>query len=210
MEQLSLFETLTPPPDRSPSKTPAASPPNRHRLLFAIFPDLEATDLIYEYQAGLNEKFRLTGRSRPRHILHSTVHHIGDYPEIPESVIATAIQAGDKALADRPSFEVTFDHAKSFRGRPGNLPFVLVNPNGNEALMALHHPLITELARHQLASRGDFRFVPHITLLYDKLNVPEQPAIPVGWTVREVVLILSHLGATKYDRLKSWTLNERK
>jgi 2'-5' RNA ligase len=192
-QQLPLFET-------------PEAPPNRYRLLLAIFPDAQATHLINDHQTDLSRKLGLTGKLRPRNILHVTLHHIDDYPEMPEDEITLAINACTSALAGRPSFDVTFDHAKTFRGRPGNLPFVLVNPNGNPALMSLHQPLITELAKHRLASRQDFQFVPHVTMLYDKHHVPEQPVLPVNWTVKEVMLILSHLGLTKYDKLASWEL----
>ena len=153
-------------------------------------------------------KIGLSGKPRPRGHLHVTLHCVGDYPDVPEQVVDATIKACASVLASQPSFEVIFDQVKSFRGRPGNLPFVLVNPNGNAALLELHRLLITELAKHRLASRGDFKFVPHVTMLYDKYNVPEQPVSPVRWTVKEVVLVLSHLGVTKYERLGCWTLSE--
>lgn len=178
------------------------------RLFVGIFPDAEAVNLICEQQLHLSDRFGLSGKPRPSDHLHITLHHIGDYPDVPEQVVAAATKTCASALAGRSSFEVAFDHVKSFRGRPGSLPFVLVNPNGNFALLELHRLLITELAKHRLAGRGDLQFAPHVTLLYDKHSVPEQPACPVRWTVKEVVLVLSHLGATKYERLGNWTLGE--
>ncbi len=192
-EQLSLFEA---PPVL----------PLRYRLLFAIFPDAPAVESILNHQAGLSKELGLKGKPRPREILHVTLHHIDDYPEIPERVVASAIEACTSALAGRPSFEVTFTQAKSFKGRPGNRPFVLVNPEGNPALMELHRSLIMELAKHRLASRGDFNYEPHVTMLYDQRLVPEQSVSPVTWKVKEVAFILSHLGATKYERLGHWDL----
>ena len=127
---------------------------------------------------------------------------------MPERVLAVIDEACAAAFAEQSSFDVTFDHIKSFKGRPGNLPFVLVNPHGNKLLMELHHRLITELAKRKLAGRGDFKFVPHITLLYDREEVAEQPVTPVTWRAHEVVLILSYLGETRYDRLRCWPLSE--
>lgn len=194
-QQLALFE-------------PPEPLPNRYRLFLGIFPDTEAVDLICLQQNALRDKFRLRGKFRPRNILHVTMHHIEDYPEIPERVIELADEACAAALAGQPSLEVTFDHVKSFKGRPGNQPFVMVNPNGNPPLMELHHRLITELAKSRLADRGDFKFVPHVTLLYDHKSVAEQPVSPVTWRAHEVVLVLSHLGETRYERLRSWSLSE--
>jgi 2'-5' RNA ligase len=194
-QQLTLFQTSKP-------------PRNRYRLFVAIFLDREAVHLIGGQEPHLRDKFGLSGKARPRHHLHVTLHHIGDYPDVSEQVVAATTKACASALAGQPSFEVTFDHVKSFRGRPGELPFVLVNPNGNAALLKLHRLLITELAKYRLASRGDLKFVPHVTMLYDRLSVPEQPVRPVRWTVKEMVLVLSHLGATKYERRGCWTLSE--
>jgi len=159
-------------------------------------------------QAESRDQFGLRGKFRPRNILHVTLHHIGDYPETPERIIEMASEACATAFTSQPSLEITFDHVKSFSGRPGNLPFVLVNPSGNEPLTELHRRLITELAKRKLASRGDFKLVPHVTLLYDRERVPEQPVTPVSWRVNEVVLILSYLGETKYERLRCWPLSE--
>lgn len=195
MEQLALFQTPKP-------------PRNRYRLFVGIFPDAEAVHLICEQQPNLCDKFGLIGKPRPRSHLHVTLHLIGDYPDVPEQKIADAIKACAIVLANQPSFEVAFDHVMSFSGRPGELPFVLVKPNGNAVLLELHRRLVTELIIHRLAGRGGLKFVPHITMLYDRLSVPEQPVCPVSWTVKEAVLILSHLGATKYDRLGHWTLGE--
>lgn len=194
-QQLALFETPKP-------------APNRYRLFVGIFPDAEALDQIHERQAELSGRFGLRGKFRPRDILHVTMHHIGDYPELPERIIEAAAEACAAACKGRQSAEVTFDHAMSFGGRAGNLPFVLVQPNGNPWLMELHHRLITELARRKLASRGDFKFVPHVTMLYDRQSIPEQAVPPVAWQAHEVVLVLSHLGETRYDRLRCWPLGE--
>lgn len=193
--QLTLFET--PPPA-----------PLKYRLFVGLFPSPEAIELISDLQVESRERFRLRGKFRPRDILHMTLHHIDDYPEIPERIIETAAGACAAAFADQSSFEITLDHTKSFGGRRGNLPFVLVNPNGNQSLMELHHLLITELAKRKLASRGDFKFVPHVTMLYDQQSVPEQPVSPIAWRANEVVLVLSHLGETRYERIRYWALSE--
>jgi 2'-5' RNA ligase len=43
-------------------------------------------------------------------------------------------------------------------------------------------------------------FTPHVTLLYDRRNVEEQPIEPISWTVREFVLIHSMQGHTHLAR----------
>src|SRR5579871_3284384 len=102
-DQLSLFETPQPLPDR-------------YRLFLGVFPDARAIHLIGDHQISLSEKFGLSGKPRPRNILHVTLHHIGDYPEMPERVIASTNTACTSALTGKSAVEVTLDHVKSFRG----------------------------------------------------------------------------------------------
>lgn len=108
-------------------------------------------------------------------------------------------------FASQLAFDVTFNHVLSFRSKRER-PLVLINPEGNAGLDRLNQQLIMRLIPRGLARRRDFKRIPHITLLYDDLNVPEQPIRPVSWTVREVALVLSHVGETKYDRIATWKL----
>lgn len=185
---------------------PPSPPEDKYRLFLGIFPDVEAADSIQRLQVGMRDQLGLRGKLRPREILHTTLHHIDDYPEMPSKAIKLAGEACAATLVNQPPVEVAYGQVKSFRGRAGNQPFVLVGPDGNEGLMVLHRRLITELNRRGLAKATDFKFVPHVTLLYDRLNVPEQPVERINWTVREVVLVLSYLGETRYERLQSWAL----
>jgi 2'-5' RNA ligase len=43
--------------------------------------------------------------------------------------------------------------------------------------------------------------LPHVTLLYDDDNIASHPIEPVGWTVREVVLVRSLYGSGRYEYL---------
>jgi 2'-5' RNA ligase len=46
-------------------------------------------------------------------------------------------------------------------------------------------------------------FTPHVTLLFDDCAVEEQPFGPIGWTVRNLVLIHSMNG---HRHLAQWSL----
>jgi 2'-5' RNA ligase len=179
--------------------------PPKYRLFVGIFPSSAALESMSHLQVELSNQLELRGKFRPRNHLHVTLHCIGDYAEVTERTIQTVAEACAAAFTSQSSLAITFDHAMSFRG---SLSFVLVNSNGNESLMKLHHRLITELAKRKLAGRGDFKFVPHVTLLYDRENVPKRPVSPVSWKANEVVLVLSYLGETKYERLQCWPLSD--
>jgi 2'-5' RNA ligase len=40
-------------------------------------------------------------------------------------------------------------------------------------------------------------YTPHVTLLYDDVTAPPQGVTPVEWTVREFVLLHSHIGQAR-------------
>jgi 2'-5' RNA ligase len=176
----------------------------KYRLFLGTFPSAEAVESLSALQAELPSRFGVRGKFRPPHILHMTLHHLGDYAETPDRIVQTVAEACSAAMVNQSSFEVRLDHLMSFGGRPGNLPLVLVNPDGNAELMRFHQRLIGELMARRLATAKDFQFVPHVTLLYDRLSVPEQPVSPIYWQMREVTLVLSHLGQTRYDHLQRW------
>src|SRR6478735_7279174 len=102
-QQLTLFQSPEP-------------RPKKYRLFVGIFPDAEAIHRICEELPHLCDKFGLSGKPRPRDHLHITVHQIKeDYPDFPDQDIGAATTACASALANQPSFEVTFDHVMSFR-----------------------------------------------------------------------------------------------
>jgi 2'-5' RNA ligase len=103
------------------------------------------------------------------------------------------------------AFDARFDRVGSFAGRPGKHPFVLLGAGDTPGLGALHASLGARLAAAGLGRR-ERAFVPHVTLLYDARNVTVQPVDPLGWTVREFVLVHSLLGQTRYRVLGRWTL----
>jgi len=54
--------------------------------------------------------------------------------------------------------------------------------------------------------RNTTSYTPHVTMLYDDLAVKPQSVAPVEWTVREFVLLHSHMGQSRpYNILARWT-----
>ncbi|SRR6266481_5701782 len=80
-----------------------------------------------------------------------------------------------------PPFEVLFDRTVSFRGRPGNRPFVLLGDKGLDRLRSLRRTLGVAMAREGFRYLAKTDFTPHVTLLY----VEEYPIDPICWTVNE-------------------------
>lgn len=179
--------------------------PPTDRLFYALFPDAGTAEVIAGHAARLKAELGLKGRPLQTDRFHVTLFHVGDYAGLPRDVVAEALQAADEVKS--APFQVEFDRAASFMGRPSNLPFVLQGGEGvaevktfRQALGAamLMKPRLTKVARSQ--------YVPHVTLLYDDKAVPERPILPVRWTAREFVLMHSLIGQTRHIPLGRWAL----
>jgi 2'-5' RNA ligase len=182
-----------------------SDPTPTDRLFFAIFPDTDAAMRIALAAQGLCREHGLTGKPLETGRFHITLHHLGDYAGgLSESLVAQGREAG-AALGTAP-FEITFDRATSFAGKPGKLPLVLRGGNGLDALTAFQHSLGTAMAKTGLARRVETNFTPHVTLSYGDRRIVEQPIEPISWTVREFVLVHSLLGKTRHIPLGRWPL----
>ncbi len=174
------------------------------RLFFAIFPDPDTARriarLAWAERAGLG----LTGNPLAPDRLHITLHHLGDYDGVPRDIVEKA-HAAARTVSAR-TFDVAFDHAMAFSGKPGRRPFVLTGGDGLRELSAFQHALGLAMARAGLGRHVTRSFTPHVTLLYDDAPVAEHPVEPIRWTAREFVLIQSRLGRTEHIPLARWTL----
>jgi len=191
MNQLNLF-----PPSQ-------ARQPKRYDLFLAIFPNEFTRHDIYGLGMELRSKHRLVGKLRPLDHLHVSV----PCPIDVSAGLDRAIQLVDQAcrtIADTmPPFEVTFDRLLSFGGPPTKHALVLAgSKDGNAELKLFQRLLAAELSNGRSANS---KFTPHMTLLYDR-EISEESISLLRWEVKEVVLVLSHVGKTKYDHLGRWAL----
>lgn len=177
------------------------------RLFLALLPDAETRERIAEAIDGLRVAHGLTANAVQPEKLHVTLFHVGDFPGIPPGLLDKVNSAAAQAAQVAP-FEVTFDRAASFTGRPGNRPFVLRGGDALAPLMAFQKGLADALARVNIV-RKERAYTPHVTLLYDDPLVPEQPVAPVSWTVSDFVLIdsLMNQPVKRYDVLARWPLS---
>ncbi len=178
------------------------------RLFFALFPSDEAIPQIVKTSQQLRDEHGLTGKSLSNDRLHVTLHHVGDYAGgLPNGLVETAQDVASTMAM--PAFEVTFDRAMSFAGRPRNRPFVM---RGNEringglsALMAFQKTMYLAMCRAGLQGpRANAKFAPHVTLMYDDQGIPEQAVEPISWTAHDFVLVHSLLGQTRHIHLGRW------
>ena len=177
------------------------------RLFLALLPDAPARERIARAIEGLRADHGLTARPVQADKLHVTLFHVGDFPGIPPGLLDKVHAAASQAARVAP-FEVAFDRAASFTGRPGNRPFVLRGGEALAPLVAFQKSLSDALARLSIV-RKERVYTPHVTLLYDDPLVPEQAVAPLAWTVSEFVLIdsLMNQPVKRYDVLARWPLS---
>jgi RNA 2',3'-cyclic 3'-phosphodiesterase len=195
-EQLSLFET------------PRPSGPD-YNLVLAIFPDDYTAQQISELGNSIRKTHGLRGKLRPVTHLHVSLpipRHVMRPPETAIERIGRACKAVAPIISP---FEIKFDQVMSFRGRTGNRAVVLVNnDHESDGTMSLYRLLYAEFAKLGFAASAPPKFEPHLTILYDQQELTPKSIPPVCWRVKEIVLVLSEVRATKYHRVECWALGE--
>lgn len=174
------------------------------RVFFAIFPDVDAAAHIAQRARHLRGEHGLKGKPLATERFHVTLHHLGDYVGLPQDIVAAAGEAA--ANVAFPPFDIVFDRAVSFSGRPHSQPFVLRGGEGVTALIAFQQALGAAMTKAGLGRSAAPHYTPHVTLLYDARCVAELGVESIGWTAHEFVLVHSLLGQTRHIPLARWRL----
>jgi 2'-5' RNA ligase len=169
------------------------------RLFLAAVPDAGTAERIHRLAGVLKRAHKFDGKLIAPERLHISLFFLGD---MSERVIRAVSEAA--MLVRTGPFEVSFDRTASFRGRPGNCPFVLIGENGLRRLESFRRMLGAALTRSGLGRVANTNFTPHVTLLYDARSVDEYPIRPIFWTVTEFVLIHSMKGHAYLGRWPLW------
>jgi RNA 2',3'-cyclic 3'-phosphodiesterase len=168
------------------------------RLFLAAVPDAGTAARIHLLASEFKRAHCLDGGLIPPDRLHISLFALGGLPE------GQHCAAWEAAMEVRTApFEVAFDRAASFRGRSGHHPFVLVGEQGLHALQSFRETFCDALARRGMRRLATTNFTPHVTLLHDARDVGDYPIEPIGWTVREFVLIRCSNG---HEHLVRWPL----
>lgn len=181
------------------------APQPTDRLFFAIFPDVATAARIATLAQRLRAEHGLKGKPLATERFHVTLHPLGDYLGLPQEIVAAAGEAASAVVM--PPFELAFDRAGSFLGRPRNRPFVLRAGDSVAALKAFQQVLGTAMKNAGLGRWVAPHYTPHVTLLYDGRSVAEHAVERVAWTAHEFVLVRSLLGRTRHVPLARWPLH---
>ena len=138
-----------------------SAPPLTDGLFFALFPDPAAAARIGDLARRMRDAHALSAAPHAADRLHVSLHGIGEYPAFPADIAARAIEAA--ASVALPPFEIAFDRAMSFSGKPGQLPLVL---RGQDGVAGGHGA--ADSARHRAgesrARRAAIRAASHAAL----------------------------------------------
>jgi 2'-5' RNA ligase len=180
-------------------------PSQKDRIFFAALPDAATAARLYARAEVLKKAHDLKGTLiQPEH-LHVTLFHLGDWAVLPDEIVKLASKSAAEAGA--APFDVAFHKVGSFPNRTGIYPLVLTGDAGQWS--ALHGALAAALKRNGLGGATQGEFEPHVTLVYDGKRIKSAKIEPVGWTVRDFVLVHSRLGRTTHVHLGRWPLEGR-
>jgi 2'-5' RNA ligase len=171
------------------------------RLFLAAVPDADTAARIHRLAGVLKRAHKFMGRLIPADRLHVSLFFLGGLHE--DGVRKVCEAAAETTTAP---FDISFDRSASFHGKRANYPFVLFGDDGLSNLKSFRQTFAAAMMRPGLRRRANTNFAPHVTLLYGEHPAEEYPIYPIGWTVRELVLIHSMRGHT---RLAQWRFRGR-
>lgn len=175
---------------------PAPSAGERHRLFFALMPPIVLARQI----ANAAQWFDQDGSPVRADRQHVTMLILDDLAGLPPPWLIETLREAGAAIRAAP-IPILFDRVG------GGEHSIALRPSRKiAALDALHHQLVRLCAAAGIAGRAHYAFSPHMTLGYRDGRPFTSPISPVGWTASEIVLIHSHLGRTRHDRLGCWPL----
>jgi 2'-5' RNA ligase len=180
------------------------APIRRVGLHLLTFPDVSTAARIAALAWRCCREYGLSARPLPTSRFHVSLVSFGEFDER-ETAEALAVRAHD-ALANFSAapFVVMLDRVESFSGGDDRYPLVLRGDDGVVGLEMLYQKL--GIAMRWAGLKLPSNFTPHLTLLYDYCRIKERFVEPISWTVRELKLVLSLVGETKYDVQGRWQL----
>jgi 2'-5' RNA ligase len=176
---------------------------NEDRIFFAVQPPPFTASSISRLALYLRDKHRLSGKPLRPECFHASLLFAGYYGRMPPQTLGAVRQAA--ATIVMPQFRVSFDWVVSFRNRDTR-PLVLRGDDGVTGLIALRDHLVaatTDIPGIPAARR---EFDPHLTLLYDRREIREEPVEAISWPVGEFVLVRSLFAQRRHIVLERWPL----
>ena len=174
------------------------------RLFLAVVPDAHTAARIEGFTQRLRAEHGLKGKSLGVERFHVTLHFVGDFAG-PRPDIVDAVREVAASVAG-PPFPVALDRVASFSKRARNAPLVLLGGDRLLALTSFQQALENAMTRAGLGRAAGQGYTPHLTLLYDGLQLAEQVIEPIHWIAREFLFVRSLMGKNQHLPLARFPL----
>ncbi len=190
----------------SPPPFEARRPPAERRLFFALQPDGETAERLFDYARDLCRRYGLSGRPIGPERLHITLNLLGRFHGRPPILLLDRAMKAASAVAHRP-FRIALNQVQNWgRNEGGDAhPVVLCGDEGVIGVDSLRETLLRALSGLRRPDKPK-DFNPHLTLLWDRIGVAEDLAEAFVWTAREFVLIESPYGESQHHVVGRWAL----
>ena len=177
----------------------------RHHLFFAIMvPPLAATQIATCFD-NLRMRYPFSSVPISQDRLHLSLTAVFAGNNLPDRVIRISEITGSAIRF--VEFDITLERALTYQNRQVKKPFVITTRNGSSTI----NQLVLQIRRTLSILSGNRNHQhrpvsPHVTLVWDRVVVPEHPIEPVTLPVQEIALVHSHVGQSRYDILGRWPL----
>jgi 2'-5' RNA ligase len=174
------------------------------RLFLALFPDRPTAALIDRCARRFHQACGLARVVQPPDRQHISIHHFGDYGHLRARHVEAARRATDRILMAR--FDValigfeSFDNPRHCRSGFPHRP--LVARAQSEGLVELFGQV--HRAMSPARSPRSKNLKPHLTVSYGPERIGYRPFPPIRFPVRELVLVHSEVGLSRYHVLGAW------
>lgn len=181
-------------------------PPRRDLFYFALRPDGSAAAAAVDLARECRTRHGLRGTPVGADRLHVSLCPAMSRRGPRKGDIASAMRAAARVQAE--AFDIGFDWLGTF-GHKERRAIVLRCTAGKEPIARLRESLTGELVKAGLGwARG--RFVPHLTVLWDREPVPETRLDrQICWRAGEFVLVHSLVGRSRHIDLGKWPLGAK-
>lgn len=138
--------------------------------------------------------------------LHMSLASMHAGHRLPDRVIDTSLRIGD--AIQFAGFDIALDRALSFHNRSARNPFVIAASTSASCAVNQLARQIRQSAAQMTGCRVNQggTITPHVSVVWDRLLVPEHAIEPIKLPGREVALVHSYIGQSRYEILRRWPL----
>ena len=176
-------------------------------FFFAVLPDERAKAAIVQAGERFRELLRLPKSPVETDRLHLMLSPPGRSEKLRQSLESALVAAASEVHA--PCFELALDSVMRLSARDGQHPLVLCADDASTAsALKLRKAIAEAQQRVGLIVPAVSLYLPHVVLLHGRSIVAIHESIPpIGWIVREFVLIRCFFGQSRYEVVRRWALD---